>query len=71
MSKVYTIKDLQNLKKLSTLAAMYKGKKKVGVTVAYIRQLKDEGKFEIIEIDGVQFVDIASLPEEIRKNLKK
>jgi hypothetical protein len=61
------IPDYRKLKKVSTLAKNYKD----GVSNAYMYRLRDKFNFKVIEIDGVQFVDIDSLPDSIRKNLKK
>jgi hypothetical protein len=67
VSKDFNIPDFRKLKKVSTLAKEYKH----GVSNAYMYRLRDKYNFKVIEIDGVQFVDIDSLPDEIKKNLKK
>lgn len=67
MSKGFNIPDYRKLKKISSFAKMYKE----GVSTEYIYKLRDTNKIEVIEIDGVQFVDLTTLPEEIKKNLKK
>lgn len=67
MSKDYSISDYRKLKKISSFAKLYKS----GVSTSAIYKMKNEGKLDILEIDGVQFIDITTLPEEIKKNLKK
>jgi ribosomal protein L20A (L18A) len=72
MAKSYADKDFKRLKRLSTIAKMYITENRpTGVSREYIRQLKERYKFKTIEIDGIMFVDMEDLPDEIRKNLKK
>jgi hypothetical protein len=59
--------DYKHLKKVSTIAKMYKK----GVSTSYIYKLQAEGKIDFITIDDVHFIDLSSLSEEIKKNLKK
>jgi hypothetical protein len=67
MSKDYSILDYRKLKKLSSLAKMYKD----GVSREYMHKLKESGQIDVIKIDGVQFVNLDNLSPEIRKHLKK
>jgi hypothetical protein len=74
MSKDYQIKDYRKLVKLSSFAKIYmgeRGDKKEGVSREYIFQLRDKGVLNPIIIDGVHFIDLSALPDEIKKNLKK
>jgi hypothetical protein len=71
MKKNYTLKEIEGFKKISSLAGMYIGKRKQGVSVQYIKELIADGKINTIKIDGSIFIDIDSLPDEIKKNLKK
>jgi hypothetical protein len=71
MAKAYTEKDLKRLKRLSTIGRMYITENRPnGVSREYIRQLKDRYQFKTIEIDGLMFVDLEDLPEEVKKHLK-
>jgi hypothetical protein len=60
-----TLIDYKKLKRISTIAKSYKN----GVSNAYMYRLRDKAGFKIIEIDGVQFIDMDSIPDEIKKNL--
>jgi hypothetical protein len=71
MKKVYTLDEIKGFKRISSIAAIYKGRNKVGVSPQYIKELIDDGKIEVINIDGFSFIDPAGLPDEIKMNLKK
>lgn len=62
--------EIDNLKRLKTLADNYEGEKGVGVSKQHIIQLFKKHDVKPVEIDGTAFYDITKLPEEIKKRLK-
>ena len=61
--------EIENLKRLKTLANNFKGEKGKGVSKQYIIELLRKNNISPVEIDGTIFYDLTQLPEAFSKKL--